>query len=73
MNVAFVSLNAIVMNSLSKKECAGFSNISVFGVHTENGSFSNALFSNLCVFISVFEKLRFDSGAMSTEGQNEAV
>ena len=34
------SVNAIVMNCLSAKECAAFSNASVFGVHTENGSFS---------------------------------
>ena len=33
------SLDAIVMNSLSAKECEAFSNISVFGIHTENGSF----------------------------------
>ena len=58
------SLNAIVMNSLSTKECEAFSNVSIFGVHTENGSFSKRTASNLCVFISVFEKLRFHSGAM---------
>ena len=34
------SLNAIVINSLLTKECEAFSNVSVFGVHTENGSFS---------------------------------
>ena len=35
--------------------------------------FQNAPFSNLCVFISVFEKLRFHSGAMRTQGQNGQV
>ena len=35
-----MNLKAIVMNNLSTKECAAFSNVSVFGVHTENGSFS---------------------------------
>ena len=34
------TLNAIVINSLLTKECAAFSNFSVFGVHTENKSFS---------------------------------
>ena len=61
------SLNAIVrivINSLLTKECEAFSNVSVFGVHTENGSFQNGPLSHLCVFISVFEKLRFHSGVM---------
>ena len=34
------SLNAFVMNSLSTKEWEASSNVSVFGVHTENGSYS---------------------------------
>ena len=34
------TLNAIVINILLTKECAAFSNFSVFGVRTENGSFS---------------------------------
>ena len=34
-----VTLNAIVINSLLTKECAAFSEVSAFGVHTENGSF----------------------------------
>ena len=34
------TLNAIVISSLLTKEYAAFSNVSVFGVHTENGSFS---------------------------------
>ena len=33
------TLNGIVIESLLTKECAAFSNVSVFGVHTENGSF----------------------------------
>ena len=50
-------LNAIiVIKGLLAKECAAFSNVSIFGLHTENGSFQNAPFSNLSVFISVFEK-----------------
>ena len=32
--------NAIVFDSLPTKECEAFLNVSVFGVHTENGSFS---------------------------------
>ena len=39
-NAPIASLNAIVMNSLSTKEFEACSNLSVFGVHTENGSFS---------------------------------
>ena len=35
------TLNAIVIKSLLTKECAAFSKVSVSGVHTENGSFSN--------------------------------
>ena len=53
------TLNATVINSLSTKERAAFSNVSVFGVHNENGSFSN-----IWIFISVFEKLHFHSGEM---------
>ena len=34
------TFNAIVIKSLLTKECAAFSNVSVLGVHTENGSFS---------------------------------
>ena len=44
------SLNAIVMSSLSAKECEAFSNVSVFGAHTENGSFSKRI---------VFKFMRF--------------
>ena len=44
------TLNAIVINSLLTKECAAFSNVSVFGVHTENGSFSKR---------TVFKFMRF--------------
>ena len=39
-NREFECHNAIVFDSLSTKECEAFSNVSVFGVHTENGSFS---------------------------------
>ena len=41
------NLNAIVMNSLSTKECETFSNVSGFGAHTENGSFSKRTVFNL--------------------------
>ena len=44
------SLNAIVTNSFSTKECEEFSNVSVSGVHIENGSFSKR---------TVFKSLRF--------------
>ena len=33
------TLNGIVIESLLTKECAAFSDVSVFGVRTENGSF----------------------------------
>ena len=39
-----VTLNAIVINSQVRKECEAFSNVSVFGVHTESGSFSKRIF-----------------------------
>ena len=35
-----MTLNAIAINSLLTKEYGAFSNISVFGVHNENGSLS---------------------------------
>ena len=35
-----MSLNAIVIINLSTNEREAFSNVSIFGVHTENGSFS---------------------------------
>ena len=60
-----VTLNAIVINSLLKKECAAFSNVSVFGVFTlKTGHFQSAPFSNISVFISFFDEIRFHSGAM---------
>ena len=34
------TLNAIVIKSILTKECAAFSYVSIFGVHTESGSFS---------------------------------
>ena len=58
------SLNSIAINDLSTKEFETFSNVSVFVVHTENGSFSKRTISNLFVFVGVFEKLRFHSGAV---------
>ena len=36
--------NAIVIQSLLTKECATFSDVSVFGVRTENGSFLKRTF-----------------------------
>ena len=44
------TLNAIVINSLLTKEFEAFSNVSVFGVHIVNGSFSKR---------TVFEFIRF--------------
>ena len=58
-----MSLNAIVINSQLTKECDAFSNVSVFGFTLKTDRFQNAPFSNLCVFTSVFEKLRFYNGA----------
>ena len=40
LKAPIASLNAIVINSLLTKECEALSNVSVFGVHSENGSFS---------------------------------
>ena len=40
IKVPMATLNTIVINSILTKECGAFSNVSVFGVHTENGSFS---------------------------------
>ena len=37
------TLNAIGIKSLLTEECAAFSNVSVFGVRTENGSFSKRI------------------------------
>ena len=45
--------------------------ILVFTLKTDR--FQNAPFSNLCVFISVFEMLRFHSGAMWMQGQKGEV
>ena len=50
--VPIATLNAIVINNLVTKECEAFSNVSVFGVHTENGSFSKC---------TVFKFIRFHS------------
>ena len=52
------SLNAVVINSLCKGRKV-LLNVSSFGIHTKHGFVRNALFSNLCVFISVFEKPYF--------------
>ena len=59
------NLNATVINSLSTNEFEAFSNISVFGVHTENRSFSKHTVFKF-VFVSVFKKLNFHSGAIWT-------
>ena len=50
------SLSAIVINSLSKKECEAFSNVSAFGVHTENGSFSQRTVFKFYAFSLAFSK-----------------
>ena len=41
---------------------------SAFTLKTDR--FKNALFSNLCIFISIFEQLRPYTEAMSTQGKN---
>ena len=48
-----MTLKATVINRLLTKECEAFSDVSIFDVHIENGSFSNAPSGILCVFISV--------------------
>ena len=60
------TLNAIVIDKLLTKECQAFSNVFVFGVQAETG-----LFSDLCVFTSVFEELRLYSGAMWKQGKTD--
>ena len=57
-------------------ECEAFLDVSVFGVYTETDRYQNdqnAPFSYICVFISVFEKLCFDSEAMWTQGKSVEV
>ena len=49
-NAPIASMHTIVINSLLTKECEAFSNVSVFGVHTENGLFSKR---------TVFKFMRF--------------
>ena len=63
-NCEFECHNAIVFDSLSTKECEAFSNVSVLVFTLKTDRFQDAPFSNLCIFVSVFEKLRFHSGAM---------
>ena len=58
------TLNAIVIKSLLTKECAAFSDVSVLAFILKTDRIQNAPFSNLCVFISVFEKPHFHSGTM---------
>ena len=67
------NLNVIVINSLLTKDVQRFqmSPFLVFTMKTDR--FQNALFSNLCVFISVSEKPRFHSGAIWTQGKNGEV
>ena len=55
------SFNAIVIFILLTKEYEAFSNVSIFGVHTENGSFSKRIVMRFC---EGFQKLRFHSGAL---------
>ena len=49
-------------NSLLTKECEALSYVSVLAFTLKADQ--NAPFSNFCIFISVFEQLRFYSGAM---------
>ena len=53
------SLDTIVMNRLSTKECAAFSNVSDFGVHIENGSFSKRTIFKFMHFHERFRKAPF--------------
>ena len=53
------TLNATVVNSPLTKECEAFSCVSIFGVHTENGSFSRRTFSNLCVSLAFLKSSAF--------------
>ena len=53
------SLNTIATNSLSTKEFEAFSNVSVFGVHTESGSFSKRTVFKLMRFHERFRKAPF--------------
>ena len=62
--VPMVTLNVIVINSLLAKECEPFLDVSAFGFTLKTDRFQNAPFSNSCVFISVFEKPRFQRIAM---------
>ena len=49
-----MSLNAIIIKSLLTKECEAFSNVSVFSIHTENGSFSKRTVFQIYAFSSAF-------------------
>ena len=54
-----MTLSDIVINSILTKECKAFqmSPFLMFTLKTDR--FQKAPFSNLCIFISIFEKLRF--------------
>ena len=65
-------LKAIVISSLVE-EYKLFSNAFLFGVHTENGSLSKCMFSNLYVFVSVLEKLPLHSRVVRTPSKNGQV
>ena len=64
------TLNIIVINSMLTKECEFFQMFPFLVLTLKMDCFQNAPFSNLWVFLSVFEKLRFQSGAMWTQRKN---
>ena len=51
--VLCLDMSLYLLSFTLTKECVAFSNVSVFGVHTENGSFSKFIVF-ICIFISVF-------------------
>ena len=57
--VTTASLNAIVINGLSTNDCKAFSNVSVFCVHTENGSFSKRTIFKFMHFYQRFTQAPF--------------
>ena len=67
-NREFECHNAIVFNSLQQSNVKRFQMSPFFVFTLKTDRFQNAAFSNLCFFIGVFEKLRFHSGAMWTQG-----
>ena len=63
------TLNAVVIIRLLTKECVAFSNFSVFGGHTENGSFSRRTVFKFMLFHHRFRKAPFSQ--RNTNGKTE--